>query len=326
MVRFGIVGTGPFAAIFIKSALLHPQFQLGAVYSRSLQSAAKFAAPFGAPTLYHDYAAMLADPSLDAIFVATPIALHYGQVMAALAAGKHVLCEKTIAANSHHLSQMLTEADARGLVLMEAMKSTLMPNFQVIEQNLHKVGRLRRLTLNYCQYSSRYQRFLNGEQINVFDPAMCGGALMDIGVYCVHPMVRLLGMPQRITASAIKLSNGVDGAGSITATYDSGIIAELIYSKIADSCLSSEVQGEDGSLIINSVNTPTAISLIPRGGGAQDLSVPQLPHEQNMLYELQGFIAAIGGAPHPNRQDTVNALRVMDEARRQTGIVFEADR
>lgn len=325
MIRFGLIGTGPFAAIFVNSARLHPEFELGAVYSRRLETARAFCAPFGSPRLYDDLSAMLADPALDAVFIASPIALHYPQAMAALEAGKHVLCEKTIATNSRELDDMLARADARGLVLMEAMKSTLMPNFQAVEQNIGRVGRIRRMTLVYCQYSSRYQRFLDGERINVFDPAMSGGALMDIGVYCVHPMVRLLGMPQTVAASAIRLHNGADGAGAICATYENGVIAELIYSKITDSHLSSEIQGEDGCLLINSVNIPTAVTWIPRGGGAQDLSVPQLDSGHHMFYELDAFIKTVHGAPHPNRADSIHALRVMDEARKQTGLVFAAD-
>ena len=95
-------------------------------------------------------------------------------------------------------------------------------------ENLQKLGKIRRVTFQMCQYSSRYDKFKNGIIENAFRPELSNGSLMDIGVYCVHPMVKILGKPDRVMASCVKLHNGVDGMGTILASYDEqGAQAEL---------------------------------------------------------------------------------------------------
>jgi scyllo-inositol 2-dehydrogenase (NADP+) len=241
-----------------------------------------------------------------------------------LNAKKHVLCEKSIASNHLELKTMLATAKENNVVLLEAMRPLFSPGLAAIRDNLHKLGAIRRVTFNYCQYSSRYDKFKAGTVENAFDPLLSNGALMDIGVYCVHMLVNLFGMPQKITAAGVGLKGSIDGEGTIIAQYD-GMLAELIYSKIANSKNPSEIQGENGCMHIKMLSIPQDVEIIYNNCEEEVLSVEKQPDD--MIYELREFIrltSATQQAKDYNRCSEM-ALSFMDEARRQMNIVFPAD-
>ena len=109
------------------------------------------------------------------------------------------------------------------MILLEAMRSVFTPGFRAIEENLPGLGRIRRVSSQYCRYSSRYDKFKAGIIENAFNPALSKGALVDIGVYCVHPLAKLPGRPDRVVADALFPENGVDGAGTILGSWKCGM-------------------------------------------------------------------------------------------------------
>ena len=129
---------------------------------------------------------------------------------------------------------------------MEAIRSIFTPGYQALAKHLPKLGTIRRASFHFCQYSSRYDKFKSGIVENAFNPIFSNGALMDIGVYCVHPLVRLFGMPEKIKTDAVLLENGIDGSGTILGVYKD-MQAELVYSKISSSRIPSQIQGENGT-------------------------------------------------------------------------------
>ena len=148
---------------------------------------------------------------------------------------------------------------------------------------------------------------------------------MDIGVYCVHLLLLLFGEPDRIQAACVKLENGVDGAGTILASYG-GMTAELLYSKISGMDDRSELQGEDGSIFLGDISHLGDIRLSLRGGqGEKPLPVETAEHD--MRYELEAFLemAETGRGEAPHRRRSLAAMELLDEARRQCGIRFPAD-
>lgn len=151
--------------------------------------------------------------------------------------------------------------------------------------------RIRRVTFQMCQYSSRYDKFKNGIIENAFRPELSNGSLMDIGVYCVHPMVKILGKPDCVMASCVKLHNGVDGMGTILASYDEqGAQAELIYSKITDSPVPSQIQGEDGTMYMESLPILTKVWIRYRDKSREDISFELKDPGNNMNYEIAEFM------------------------------------
>ncbi|GIO43047.1 Gfo/Idh/MocA family protein [Paenibacillus apis] len=327
MLRFGIVGTNWITERFIQAAEETEQFELKAVYSRTEEKGRAFAAKYNnQPEVYTDLTEMASSDELDAVYIASPNSLHAEQAIECMKHGKHVLCEKPLASNVKEVQAMLQTAKDHDVLLMEAMKSTLMPNFRVIANNLYKIGRVRRYFASYCQYSSRFDAFKQGTVLNAFKPEFSNGALMDLGIYCIYPMVTLFGKPEQVQASGIMLSSGVDGEGSILMRYPD-MDGVVMYSKIADSYAPAEIQGENGTLVIDKINQPYDVKIYYRDGTIEDLRQPQM--QESMFYEAREFIELIQTG---RRDSTVNTLHnslivaeIMEEARHQMGLTFPAD-
>lgn len=327
MLRFGIVGTNWITERFIQAAEETEQFELKAVYSRTEEKGRAFAEKYNnQPEVYTDLTEMASSDELDAVYIASPNSLHAEQAIECMKHGKHVLCEKPLASNVKEVQAMLQTAKDHDVLLMEAMKSTLMPNFRVIANNLYKIGRVRRYFASYCQYSSRFDAFKQGTVLNAFKPEFSNGALMDLGIYCIYPMVTLFGKPEQVQASGIMLSSGVDGEGSILMRYPD-MDGVVMYSKIADSYAPAEIHGENGTLVIDKINQPYDVKIYYRDGTIEDLRQPQM--QESMFYEAREFIELIQTG---RRDSTVNTLHnslivaeIMEEARRQMGLTFPAD-
>ena len=325
MVRFAVIGTNKITDSFIEAGSRCEDFKLVAIYSRTKERAAEYAEKYGVNLIFDNLDDLAKCEEIDAVYVASPNSLHAEQSIKMLNSKKHVLCEKTIASNSQELESMLKTSAENGVILLEAMRPIFDPGFKAIEDNLYKLGKIRRATLKYCQYSSRYDNFKNGIIENAFDPAFSNGALMDIGVYCVHPLVKLFGMPDKLCANAIILENGIDGAGTIMANYGH-MQAELIYSKITNSSLPSQIQGENGCMTIKEIADTKEISICFNNGQEEHIKIHK--HHNNMFYEIEEFISLI--KTNKTAQDynkySIMELGIMDEARRQMGLVFPADK
>jgi scyllo-inositol 2-dehydrogenase (NADP+) len=326
MVRFATIGTNWITESFIEAAKQIEDFTLAAVYSRTEEKARKFAQKTGAARTFTDLEELAKSKDIDAVYIASPNSLHAEQAILLMDHGKHVLCEKPMASNTKEVQAMIDAARRNGVVLMEAMKTTPLPNFQAIRKHLHKIGKIRRYFASYCQYSSRYDAYKQGTILNAFNPAFSNGALMDIGVYCIYPMVVLFGKPNRLQASSLKLESGVDGEGTIIFTYED-MDAIVMYSKITNSYLPAEIQGEDGSILIDAIHTPTKVEIRYRDGRVEDVTVPQEKHP--MYYETKEFIELIKTGKHESEvnshEHSLLTIALMEEARKQTGIVFPAD-
>lgn len=321
--KLGIVGTNFISDWLAEAAVNVPEVMVHAVYSRKRETGEAFAKKHKIHTVYTDYEEFL-NSDIDAVYIATPTYAHCPQTLKALEHKKHVLCEKILAVNEREAAQMFACAKRNDVVLLEAMRPDFDPAFSVLQEHLPKIGRLRRVTMEYCQFSSRYDKFRNGEIMNAFNPELSNAAIMDIGVYCIHTLVRLWGMPKEIKACSVKLENGFEGSGAVLMQYEN-LTAVAVYSKITDSVNPSIIQGEEGSILIDSVAKPHKMELVYRDGKREIL--PYTPLENNMEYELSEFAKLVetGQSEHPYIQYSIDTARVTDEARRQNGIVFQAD-
>ena len=334
MIRFATIGTNFVADWFVKAALKVSGLHYQAVYSRNSATAKAYAEKYGAERWCTSLDELAGTADIDAVYISSPNSLHYEQAALMLAHGKHVLCEKTITTNERELSHLIKLAKEKRVVLMEAMRSVYEPGFLWLRDNLERVGTIRRVSFQYAKYSSRYDKFKAGIIENAFNPELSNGALMDIGVYCVHPMVRLFGMPDRILADGLFLSNGVDGAGTILAGYD-GMQVDLLYSKISNNRLPSQIQGEEGTMILDDITQIGRVTFYDRKGNEELLFERQA--EYGLEWEVNEWVRLMEMSEENDRireiklpgeeyhRYSLMELRVMDEARRQMGIVFPAD-
>lgn len=320
MTRFATIGSNFVTDSFLEAAQGVEGFQLEGVYSRTRARAEEFAAKWGAPRTYTSLDALCADPAIEAVYVASPNACHEAQTIALLKAGKHVLCEKPIAPDSAALARMARAARETGRVLMEAMMPAHTPAYRAIRAAMAQIAPVRRATLRFCKYSSRYDKFKAGIVENAFDPSLANGALMDIGVYCLHAAQLLLGEPQTVAGKSVFLPGGIDGAGSLVLGYD-GALAEIVYSKITDSVSPSEIEGEGGSILIDAVSRPRRAELVLRGGARRE--IPLGVEADEMRYEIEDFLALLRGADGARYlADSEAVTRTLDRARAGMGVEF----
>lgn len=334
-IRFGVVGTNFITDWVIAGAREDERFELAAVCSRTIERGTEYAAKHNIPHIFTSLEDMVQSDVIDAVYIASPNYKHAEQSILAMRHGKHVLCEKPLASNAREARQMVEASKQYGVTLMEAMKSTLSPNFIAVKDNWHRIGTPRRYFASFCQYSSRYDKFKEGIVLNAFRPELSNGAMMDIGVYTLYPLITLFGRPQSINAQGIVLSSGVDGQGAVNMQYD-GFNATVLYSKIANSQLPAEIEGEDGNILIDRIQTPVDVRFYPRQAPAsghekrtegESLTSPDSHNEY--YYEVKEFIDLIEEGrceSSINSHDcSVATMEVIDEVRRQLGVRYPAD-
>ncbi|MGM7719259.1 Gfo/Idh/MocA family protein [Metabacillus sp. Hm71] len=327
MVRFGIIGTNWITESFIQAASKVEDFSLTAVYSRTNEKAEEFAKKFNIEHTFTNLEEFASSDVFDAVYLASPNSLHAKQAILCMNNRKHVLCEKPIASNTREVSEMMKAANDHSVVLMEALKTSFLPNFLAIKENLHKIGKVRRYFASYCQYSSRYDKYKEGIVLNAFKPEFSNGSLMDIGIYCVYPAVVLFGEPKQIKASSYMLESGVDGEGSLLLTYDE-MDAVIMYSKITNSYVPSEIQGENGSIIIDKIHTPESVKIHYKDGRIEDLTQPQ--DSASMFYETKEFIELVKNKNHQSQlnshSNSLTTAKILEDARKQIGLIYPADK
>ncbi|CAE6945940.1 Gfo/Idh/MocA family protein [Vibrio sp. B1FLJ16] len=325
MFKLAIIGTNWISQQFVEAAIQTGEFSLSAVYSRDIEKARSFGTPFGAEAFYDNLEALGKDSDIDAVYIASPNSLHAPQALQMLKAGKHVICEKPMASNYVLAQEMFQCAEENNVVLFEAFMSPYTPNFAVLKESLPTIAPLRHATISYCQYSSRYQKYLEGENPNTFNPDFSNGSIMDIGYYCLGSAVELFGEPNAVQASACVLPSGVDGCGSVTLAYD-GFNVNLLHSKVSDSLIPSEFQGEQGSVLVDMISTGRGVERVLRGKEKEVLTLPQT--ENHMFYEAEAFAKQLklGVIDENTKQRSLTVAKVLTEIRRQTGVVFPADK
>ncbi|ATF95296.1 Gfo/Idh/MocA family protein [Cedecea neteri] len=324
MIRFAVIGTNWITRQFVDAAHESGKYKLTAVYSRSLEQAQTFANDYPVEHLFTSLDELAKSDVIDAVYIASPNSLHGPQSLLFLSHKKHVICEKPLASNLAEVEAAIACARENQVVLFEAFKTASLPNFITLQQALPKVGKIRKVLLNYCQYSSRYQRYLDGENPNTFNPAFSNGSIMDIGFYVLASAAALWGEPHSVHATASLLDSGVDAHGTVQLNYGDFDVT-LMHSKVSDSTIPSEIQGEAGSLVIEKISECQRVTFIPRGGKPQDLSLPQ--HINTMLYEAETFARLVeeNEVNHAGLVTSRITSALATEIRRQTGVKFPAD-
>jgi len=324
MINFAVIGSNWITEKFIHAAHQSGLMRLAGIYSRQLATAQAFGTKFDVSACYDDLEQLAGATHIDAVYIASPNSLHCKQAILLMQHGKHVICEKPLGSNLAEVERMFEVARDNGVILFEAFKTAWLPNFAVIKQHIADLGPIHRAYIGYCQYSSRYQKYLDGGNPNTFNPAFSNGSIMDIGYYCVATAVALFGEPKAVTATAALLDSGVDAHGSAIFSYD-GMEVVITHSKVSDSYLPSEIQGEAGALLIEHVSECDRVLRRSRDGHVADLTLTQ--HDNRMRYEAEAFCAQIEEGKMDSqavRRSLVTA-RLLTEIRRQTGVVFPAD-
>lgn len=262
------------------------EFIISAVYSRDYQRGLDFGSKYNCDKVYINLEEMAVDRDIDAVYIASPNALHFAQSAILLKNGKHVICEKPIVSNCSQYIELKNLADSKKLIYMEAIMTRHCEHYSKVHRAVSEIGKVVSARIDFSKRSTRLESFLSGEEVNIFDINLHAGTLMDLGIYCVWTAVDFFGMPKSITASASLCKNGADKSGSAIFTYDDFSVS-LSYNKFGSSELGSEIIGVDGTLKIAHCSQYMGVTLIK--GQEESQIIGFLQRELVMSGEAQRF-------------------------------------
>lgn len=327
-IRYGVIGTSWITDTFIEGAAATGKLRLVAVYSRTAERAQAYAARYGVSRTFTNLAEMACSAEIDAVYIASPNALHVEQSRLFLEHGKHVICEKPLAAHPEEVAALQELAAQKSVVYMEAIMYRHQPQRAILEQALASIGNITLARLDFSQLSSKYPAYLRGECPNIFNPALETGALMDLGIYCVYSALALFGYPTRIQAAATFLTTGADGSGSAVLQYPDKQVV-LTYSKTGQTAVPSEFQGDRGTVTVASISKLEDIRRIDADGTVQLWGSAEKPvlmgHEANSFARYIADPAGSRGEYEENSRLAREVARCMAEIRRLAGIRFPSD-
>ena len=318
--NWGILGPGGIARAFAQDLTLLSGHTIAAVGSRSLANAEKFSANFGG-TAYGSYEELVADPSIDAIYVATPHSAHHDNVVLALNAGKPVLCEKPFAVNAKEAQAMVDAASRNSVALMEAMWARFLPHYAKVREIVES-GVLGPILSIYADHG---QRLADQEIARLIDPHLAGGALLDLGIYPVSFAHMILGNPSHITSKAVMTDKGVDAQTSMIFTYESGAQAVLTTTMIEQTPCRAVVAGLDGWLEIDrTFYNPAAMRVALNDGKVTEY--PNTYNGHGLREQAETFKQLVRSGKFESEiltwADTVDIMKSLDLVRAQVGLKY----
>ena len=262
-IRWGVIGTGRIAQTFARDLALTDQGVIVAVGSRSADSMNHFADTFDVVGRHDSYEGLVADPTVEAVYVATPHPMHEQNALLALAHGKHVLVEKAFAMNAAEARRVVDEARSRGLFAMEAMWTRFLPHVVAIRELLAG-GALGTVVAVHADHGKWFEL---DPRFRLFAPELGGGALLDLGVYPVSFASMVLGRPSTVQATITPSFTGVDGHTSMVFGHESGAHAVLTCTSLARSATRASIVGTDARIDVDGdFYAPTTFTLTRRTG------------------------------------------------------------
>lgn len=322
-IRWGILGAGGIAAAFAEAVRSTTRAQIVAVGSRSATRAERFATAHGIPTTHIGYRALVEDPQVDVVYVATPHSEHREHALLAIAAGKHVLVEKAFTRSVGEAQEVFDAASAAGVFVMEAMWTRHLPHVAALHQVVEsgEIGEIVTLQADHGQY------FEFDPTSRLYDPALAGGALLDLGVYPVSFAHDLLGPPDAVHAVGTRTETGVDGQISMVLSYGERTQAVLSTTLWAATPTTAVISGTEGTITVaGPFYTPTSFRVQRRDGRSWTFDQP-VPH--GLQYEAAEVARRVAAgateSPRMTWAGTLAVLRTLDDVRAQVGVVYPGE-
>jgi predicted dehydrogenase len=319
--NWGIIGLGNIAETFAGDLELLPNANLYAVASRSQQKADLFAKKHGATHAYGCYEDIVNNKNIDIIYIATPHSLHFENTAMCLTNRIPVLCEKPLAINSAEVKRMITLSKANGTFLMEAMWTMFLPS---IEKTLELVNEkaIGNIKIVRADFGIRAKKDVNNR---LYNNALGGGSLLDVGIYPVFLSLLLLGMPSFIKAAAHIGPTNVDESCGITMKYDNGQIASLFSSIVARTGIEAEIIGEGGRIKLHSLFfMPTKLTLI-RENARPEIIEPEYKGK-GYAYEAEEAMHCLENGMVESKKMShafsIQLMDILDKIRKECGIHY----
>ncbi len=323
--KIAVIGTSWITEKFIAGVRFNGLAKIGGVYSRTEAKGREFAEKLNIQNVYTSLDA-LAVSDMDAVYIASPNSLHYSQTKLMLEHGKHVICEKPATTTEDEMRELLALADKNNLIYTEAIMSMYVPAFDILKEQIAKIGNIRTANIVYCQLSSKYPAFLEGQNPNIFNPEFHTGCLADIGVYNVFLAAGLFGLPEKIISKSTFLTSGADSQGTAVLVYPDKTV-NLVYSKVGQSFSPSEFIGDTATVSVNAVSQLTGIDFIDKNGRTNIVDY-NIARDEIMSYEADCFIMGCNGDTKAKEKiksvnkTALEVRRISDEIRKQNNFPF----
>ena len=319
--KWGIIGTGGIARAFANDVSLLDGHVVAAIGSRNIGTAQSFAAKCNGAIAYGSYEELINDQEIDAVYVATPHPAHKNNVIAALNAGKPVLCEKPFSVNADEAQEMIAAAKKNNVALMEAMWARFLPHYSKIREIIAS-GVLGEITTVFADHG---QRLADQNIARLVEPSLAGGALLDLGIYPVSFAHMVLGIPNTITAKSVFTEKGVDAQTSILFEYSNGAQAVLSTTMIVQTPCTAVIAGLNGYLEIDRVfYNPTSMRVRLFDGTITEYPNTYTGHglREQALEFARVVKSGEKESPILNWQDTIAIMQILDTVRDQVGLKY----
>lgn len=318
--KMGILGAGRIAVTMAQTIARMPDVTCWSVGARSLERAQAFAKTYGFEKAWGSYEELVSDPEVDLIYIATPHAFHAEHIRLCLEHGKHVLAEKAFTLTADQAREVLALAEEKGLLLTEAIWTRYMPMRKKLDEILASgvIGKPTSLWANLSYALLHKER--------IVEPALGGGALLDIGVYCLNFASMVFGDEiKEVKSCAVLSDKGIDLADSITLIYEDGRMAVLHSNAQAESDRDGVIYGEKGYIRVLNINNCEGILVYD--ANHQEIARYETPQQiSGYEYEVEACARAIAqGAlecPEMPHRETIRMMELMDEIRGQIGVDY----
>lgn len=324
VVRWGILGPGSIANRLAEGVLALPNARLTAVGSRDLARAEEFGAKYNIPNRHGSYQALVEDPDVDVVYVASPHTYHKEHSLLALNAGKHVLCEKPFTINEAEAREIVETARAKRLFAMEAMWTRFFPIMDRVRSLLAE-GAIGQPKILYADFG--FKGTFNPEG-RLFNPALGGGALLDVGVYPVSLASMVFGEPDRITGLATLGETRVDELAGMVFGYANGALSVLSTSISANTPQIATIVGDDGRITIQSAWwKPDRMTVIRNGKTDEDIHLPYISTGFNYEADEVGKCLKSGKLESDvlPLDESLAVMRTMDKLRAEWGVKYPGE-
>ena len=326
-IRWGILGTGRIAHKFAADLKLVEGAELIAVGSRSQKSADEFSNTFTITHAHHSYEALVQNPDVDVIYIATPHNLHYENTLLCLRYGKAVLCEKPFAMNARQAAAMIGLAKEKKVFLMEALWTKFHPHYLKMQEMIGQglLGGIRSVLINFG--------FKPTEPIpaRLFDPELGGGTVMDIGIYNVFMAMSILGTPDHIDAVMTPASTGVDEQCAILFRYKNGALAQLFSTFSSNLATEADICGSEGRIRLTSRFYEPSSTIEFYKERVDSREIIPVPKEPGFGYQYEArhvndcLRKGLTESPVIPFADTLLLMETLDKIREIAGIRYTAD-
>lgn len=325
--KLGILGAGTIAHTMADTvrrmqASGRKEVELYAVAARDAARAQAFAEQFGMPRAYGSYEAMLQDPAVDFVYIATPHSHHYRHMKLCADHGKHILCEKPFTVNVRQADDAIRYAKSKGLLVAEAIWTRYQPMRRIIRETLDSgiIGTPQLLTANLG--------YAMLDKPRIVAPELAGGALLDVGVYALNFAEMFFGHPDAVQGSCTKYKTGVDLTDSITLTWEDGRAAHLTAAANVYTDRHGVLFGTKGYLVVKNINNPQSLKVFDTDHRlVKEIDCPpQLTgYEYEVLEAADCIEKGLLECPSMPHRETVHLMELMDYLRAQMGIHYPCE-